>query len=388
MKKGLILTLLSFVLVFSVGCNQTTETEATTEGNKEVAETTEATTEEEKVTQTEEVSETEESEEEETEKVWPEELKGKLTFEVDLSKHESDKPVRLWLPAAQSDEYQEISNVEVVVDEQTATTQTNKDDLGNEMIYIEFSPEAKERKATYSFDLVRKEIKAPKFAEEEDFDAAEYEEYLSSSHLMPLDGKIKELSDEITKGKETVEDKALAIHEWIFENMVRNDDVTGCGLGDVESTLVSLDGKCTDIGSVNIALLRAAGIPAREIFGVRLKDESGISDVTKSQHCWVEYYQPGTGWVTTDVADVLRAVLYEDLEKDGDKAQEIKEFYFGNLDAVRVGLTTGRDLTLVPEQEAPFVNQFGYPYAEVDGEPLDFYNPEEFAYSITFEKAE
>ena len=386
MKKGLLLTLLSFVLIFSVGCNQTTENEGDSEVKEEVAEATELATE--KVEESETEKEETEEESEETEKVWPEELKGKLTFEVDLSKHESDKPIRLWLPAAQSDDYQEISNVEIVVDEETAKTETNKDELGNEMIYVEFSPEAEEKKATYSFDLVRKESKKPEFAEEEEFDPAEFEEYLGASNLVKIDGKIKELSDEITEGKETVEDKALAIHQWIFENMVRNDDVTGCGLGDVESSLVSLDGKCTDIGSVNIALLRATGIPSREIFGVRLKDEAGASDVTKGQHCWVEYYQPGTGWVTTDIADVLRAVLYEDLEKDGEKAQEIKEFYFGNLDAVRVGFTTGRDLSLVPEQDAPFVNQFGYPYAEVDGEPLDFYDPEGFGYIITFEKAE
>lgn len=387
MKKGLLLTLLSFVLIFTVGCNQTAENDSASEEVKEeVVEVTEKETEKVEESETEKEEKAEESEE--TEKVWPEELKGKVTFEVDLSKHESDEPIRLWLPAAQSDEYQEISNVEVVVDEETAKTETNKDEFGNEIVYVEFSPEAEEKKASYSFDLVRKESKKQEFAEEEEFDPTEFEEFLGASNLVKIDGKIKELSDEITEGKESVEDKALAIHQWIFENMVRNDDVTECGLGDVESTLVSLDGKCTDIGSVNIALLRAAGIPSREIFGVRLKDEAGVSDITKSQHCWIEYYQPGTGWVTTDIADVLRAVLYEDLEKDGEEAQKIKEFYFGNLDAVRVGLTTGRDLTLVPEQNAPFVNQFGYPYAEVDGEPLDFYDPEGFGYIITFEKAE
>lgn len=350
--------------------------EATTEAAAAVTETNTETVATEEVTQevTEEVEEDLST------------FGGKVAMKFDLSAHESENPVRLWIPSAQSDDYQEISNVEITVNGEDTGYEVNKDVHGNEIIYIEWAPDDNERTATYSFDVQRNEVTRPVYEPEEEFDPAEFEEYLSGSELLVIDGETKELADEITAGKETVEEKSKAIYDWIFENMVRNDDVIGCGLGDVSSTMVSLDGKCTDIGSMNIALSRAAGIPAREIFGIRLNKDPE-ANITKSQHCWVEYYQPGTGWVSTDGADVLRGVLYQELDKDSAEAKELYDYYWGNLDAVRVGLTTGRDLTLVPEQNTPKLNQFGYPYAEVDGEPLNFYDPDNFMYEITFTRA-
>ena len=55
-------------------------------------------------------------------------------------------------------------------------------------------------------------------------------------------------------------------------NMSRDNSVMGCGVGDAKAILTSgkLYGKCTDINSVFVALLRAANIPAREIFGIRV----------------------------------------------------------------------------------------------------------------------
>ncbi|VFS54834.1 Transglutaminase-like superfamily [Kluyvera cryocrescens] len=54
--------------------------------------------------------------------------------------------------------------------------------------------------------------------------------------------------------------------------MHRDDAVIGCGTGDVGEILKTgkLGGKCTDINSVFVALCRAVGIPAREMFGIRL----------------------------------------------------------------------------------------------------------------------
>jgi len=49
-----------------------------------------------------------------------------------------------------------------------------------------------------------------------------------------------------------------------------------------------------------------------------------------------------------------------------------------------VVIAQGRDVVLNPRQAGPPLNTFGYPYAEVGGEQLDFYNPEGFAYQYTF----
>ena len=308
---------------------------------------------------------------------------GHVVNEFDLSDHEG-KQVRLWIPYAKSDDYQTISNVEVEFDESQATSEINTDEHGNEILYIEFAEDAKERKVTYSFDVERKEVQRPELVEEGEVDAEEFAEFLAPNSMMPTDGEVEELAEEITAGKETVLDKAKAIYDWIYDNMERNNDVVGCGLGDVKQLLVDLDGKCTDIHSVFIALARSVGIPAREVFGVRLAKEDQ-ADETKGQHCWAEFYLPGTGWVAVDIADVLKLILNDELEKDSEEALALKDYYWGNLDPYRVGLSTGRDLVLVPEQEEGPLNNFGYPYAEVDGVGLDCYDPESFTYTYTFE---
>lgn len=312
-------------------------------------------------------------------------VSGRVTQNFDLSAHQANESVRLWVPYAQSDDYQTISNEEIKVDENVATASIEEDELGNKMIYVEFDPEANEKKLSYSFDVSRKEVLRPEIKEEEDFDKAEFEEYLSDSSLLNINGPVKDKAMEITEGKETVGEKAKAIYDWIYENMVRDNDVVGCGLGDVDDLLEVKAGKCTDIGSVFVAMARSVGIPARETFGVRLsKDDT--ADITKAQHCWVEYYQPGTGWYAIDVADVLKACLNDELEKDSKEALDLKDYYYGNLDAVRVGFTTGRDLDLSPKQAGEKLNQFGYPYAEVDGNALEFYSPDTFVYEFSFEK--
>ena len=60
----------------------------------------------------------------------------------------------------------------------------------------------------------------------------------------------------------------------------------------MERMLAKLGGKCTDISSLYIALARAGGVPARELFSVRLGKKSP-EDITTWQHCWAEFFLPG-----------------------------------------------------------------------------------------------
>ena len=167
--------------------------------------------------------------------------------------------------------------------------------------------------------------------------------------------------------------------------MYRDPNTTGCGLGDVCELLRKPGGKCTDISSVFIALCRASGVPAREVFSIRL-GKKAEEDITAYQHCWAEFFVPGFGWVTADPADVRKAMLVEKLELGDPKAREYREYFWGGIDAYRVVLSKGRDLKLNPPQAGALLNTFGYPYAEVGGKPVDFYDPKTFTYRYTFKE--
>lgn len=212
---------------------------------------------------------------------------------------------------------------------------------------------------------------------------------LPTKHI-PIDGIVKEYADNITRDKVGATEKAKAIYNWIVENTYRKPEVKACGLGDVKSILESGDfcGKCVDIGSLFVALVRAAGIPAREVFGIRV-DESKIfqslgktGNITTAQHCKAEFYVAGYGWVPVDPADVRKIILEEDLSLQDAKVKKAKEYLFGNWEDNWLAFNHARDFTLNPPQNKAPLNYFMYPYCEVDGDLLDYFEPKTFSYNI------
>jgi len=81
---------------------------------------------------------------------------------------------------------------------------------------------------------------------------------------------------------------------------------------------------------------------------------------------------------------VRKAMLTEKLELGDQKTKEYREFFWAGIDPYRVVLAHGRDLVLNPPQAGPLLNTFGYPYGEVGGKVLDFYNPKDFQYTYFF----
>lgn len=230
---------------------------------------------------------------------------------------------------------------------------------------------------------------------------AEVKRFLEPTAHIPTDGVVKKTADKIVGKEKDPLKKARMIYEWTTANMFRDNAVIGCGVGDAGKTLESghLGGKCTDISSVFVALMRAAGIPAREMFGIRLgsapkmgqysakafggSDEKGFATITGGQHCRAQFYLAGHGWVPCDPADVTKGRLYENLKHDHPSVQAVNEYFFGNWEMNWVGFNYGRDFHLSPEAEQTPINNFGYPYAEVDGEPLNYYDAKTFAYVYT-----
>lgn len=314
---------------------------------------------------------------------WAKDRTGVVTVDVDLSARVPGKEVKLWLPYPVSDADQSITDVKVLGNFYESAVYTDRVN-GTPVLFARWGSEAQSRKLTFTFRAERREVVRRDFPlKETAWDPADYALYLRPTSLGPLDGEVKKLAERITAGKTAVLEKAKAIYDWTCENMYRDPETKGCGKGDVCALLRKPGGKCTDISSVFIALCRASGVPAREIFGIRL-GKKPQEDITTWQHCWAEFYLPGYGWVPADPADVRKAMLVEKLKLDDARTRELRAYFWGGVDQYRIRLAVGRDLVLEPPQAGAPLNTFGYPYAEAGGAPLDFYDPQRFVYKITY----
>ncbi len=310
---------------------------------------------------------------------------GVVTMEFDLSAQEAGKEVRLWIPYPVSDADQLIRDIKVSGDFSESAVYTDRENQ-TPILFARWDGAAKTRKMTLSFHAERLEVVRRDFpARESCWDVTFFKPYLSATRLGPIDGEVRKLALRITRGKRTVLAKAKAIYDWTCANMYRDPNTRGCGTGDVCALLQKPGGKCTDISSVYIALCRAAGVPAREIFGLRL-GKKPEEDITAYQHCWAEFYMPGYGWVPVDPADVRKAILTENLKLEDPKAQEYKAYFWGGIDAIRIKLAVGRDVLLNPPQYGEPLNTFGYPFAQVGERTIDWLDPAAFKYKFTFKE--
>ena len=310
------------------------------------------------------------------------ERRAEVTYSVDLNAPADAKHARLWLPYPMSDENQEITDV-VVTGNFTSSGVYKEGSFGNAALYAEWKDTKGPRTLTYSFKVLRKERMTKDIPTSElPFSKTEFRKELAPTRLADLKGPEKELAEKITAGKKTNREKAFAIYNWTVEAMFRDPATKGCGIGDVDTLVRTLGGKCGDIHSVYTALARVSGVPSREVWGIRIPSGKA-GDMTKAQHCWAEWYSPGYGWVVVDPADVRKAILEKKITLE--QAKPLREYYFGAVDESRIAIGTGRDLVLNPPQSGEPLNYFMYPYAEADGKPLneDLYGFD-LGYKITF----
>jgi transglutaminase-like putative cysteine protease len=224
---------------------------------------------------------------------------------------------------------------------------------------------------------------------------AERAYYLRATKLQPTDGIVRDTALRITKGATTDVDKTRAIYEWIVENTFRNPKTRGCGLGDIRFMLESgdLGGKCADLNALFVGLCRAAGIPARHAYGIRVaKSELGYKslgpatdNITHSQHCRAEVFLTGYGWVPMDPADVRKVVLEEgpgNLALDNEMVVKARKRLFGSWEMNWIAYNFASDIALPGEDGAtlPFLM---YTQGETGGTKIDPYDQEHFVYEIT-----
>jgi transglutaminase-like putative cysteine protease len=311
---------------------------------------------------------------------------GTLTFTVSPAVEGTAKHVTVWLPYPMSDEYQTITGMTVSGNSPLWAVYR---DPGSEAVYLKADWDSSSEKPTLtmSFHIESKDRKNNSIVYSRKDCPEMVKPYLEATEFVPAnDPEMKKLAKKATKGKSGILEKARGIYDWVVENTYRDPDVKGCGLGLPVRTMMQCKGggKCADLSSVFVTLARAAGIPARDVYGIRLATPAD-GDVTSAYHCWAEFYLPGTGWVMVDPADVRKMMLVNKLElKD---AGEWRKKFWGGDDLLRVVLEkNARGLALDGAAQNARQNYFMYPAAQVDGKMLDYFDPESFKYSVTFKK--
>ncbi len=218
--------------------------------------------------------------------------------------------------------------------------------------------------------------------------------YLAPTTYIPTDGIVKQTADKITAGASTDLEKAQRIYAWIIENTYRKATVKGCGLGDVSFLLQTgdLGGKCADLNGLAVGLARASGIPARDLFGIRVAPSrfgykslgANTTTITKSQHCRAEVYLADYGWVPMDPADVRKVILEEppgNLPANDPKVVDARETLFGAWEGNYMAYNDTHDVVLPGSSGKPLPFLM-YPQAEVNGERLDSLDAPTFVYTI------
>ncbi|HVN21917.1 MAG TPA: transglutaminase domain-containing protein [Dongiaceae bacterium] len=272
------------------------------------------------------------------------------------------KRVRVWVPVAQTDQHQTVRLLGVQAPVKTRMTQ--EPEYGNHMMYAEIAnPAPGKAEFSIEYKVTRREYSRGDYAHLKRTDQqpalvpASMNRLVEPDSLIPTDGRIKELAVKVTGSEAGTVAKARAAYEYLFTTMRYDKTGSGWGRGDAVWACDAKRGNCTDFHSPFIGMLRADQIPARFDIGFPLPEDKDKGEIA-GYHCWAEFYAAKTGWIPVDISEAW-------------KAKEKHEYFFGSVDANRVQVSTGRDITLSPEQDGPALNYFVYPYVEVDGKPYD-----------------
>lgn len=309
-----------------------------------------------------------------------------LTYEVDLSGHQGGG--RLWLPMpGNAEDYQRVLSVRW--DGAPEASSLQRDPIYQAPMFVaEWGATDAARRVTVTVAVATRDRALPP-AGRGLANSGETAQYLLPTEHMPVDGIVAETAQKIVMGLTAPDDKARAIYDWVIDNTFREPTVKGCGMGNIRTMLETgnLGGKCADINSLFVGLARASGVPAREMYGVRVAESAQLpclgkaGDVSKAQHCRAEYFSPRYGWVPVDPADVRKAVLEAKLALDDPIIAALRNRLFGFWEMNWVGFNHARDFELAPRASVP-LPYLMYPYAEFSGLRLDGRDPADFRYTL------
>ncbi|RFO95083.1 transglutaminase [Rhodoferax lacus] len=326
-------------------------------------------------------------------------VEGWRSFEISttITLPEASGVSRIWLPVPDVNSDYQRSGESSWTGNATVARIATDSSHGTRMLYAEFAADVAAPTLTLK-SLVQTRNRAVDWTQTRvaSEDAAVLQANLAPTSLLPVDGVVRDTARAAIGGATTDVDKVRAIYQWVVDNAFREPTTRGCGTGDIKTMLESknLGGKCADLNAVFVGLCRAVGVPARDVYGLRLapsafgyKELGGNSASLKgAQHCRAEVFLQQYGWVAMDPADVLKVMRQETPEWIKDKthpvAAPVASALFGGWEGNWVGWNNSHDLTL-PNYSRPGKLPFlMYPQGENAAGRFDELAPDSFRYTI------
>ena len=317
-----------------------------------------------------------------------------VTTRVDVVKPQGVTQLWLPIPSVNSD-YQRSQGNSFSSNGVTRLTQDGSD--GAKMLHVEFAA----NQASPFVELtsrVQTQGRAvdwsQKTAPAEDADTLRY--FTRPTTLIPTDGIVRKTALAAVGNAKTDVEKTQKIYDWIVANTYREPKVRGCGVGDIKTMLETgdLGGKCADLNALFVGLCRSVGVPARDVYGIRLvpsnfgyKELSGNPASLKgAQHCRSEAYLKGYGWVAMDPADVAKVMRLETTDwiknVTNPVVAPVNKALFGGWEGNWMAYNTAHDIAL-PKSKGEVLGFFMYPVGENADGRFDSYAPDDFKYQIT-----
>ena len=205
---------------------------------------------------------------------------SKLTFKFALPSAFSNKTVS-----------QETLGLNLRFDPQPVSVEDASDNFGNRFKIAVWNNLDRNVRLTLTFEThIKSELSA-----------------MESKALLPLNSpEITALAKKLTANASAEHEAVTAILNYVADNVKYTYNPPQF---DALYTLKTKSGNCQNFAHLNMALLRAVGIPARIVGGISLKqplkvpvgnNDYLVQSLGQGGHAWMEIYFPDLGWLSYD----------------------------------------------------------------------------------------
>lgn len=287
-----------------------------------------------------------------------------------------DTAAQAWVPVPAFDQEEWSKTLGSDWTTNATTARLEQTESGAGVVYLQWNEEAPEAVAEISSHAETRN-RLTDFTRPEQAQALPDDErarFTSPVSVMPHGETLRNMAAKATENAETDLGKAKAIYESIAIEQ-------NCETGDLKTLLGGVDTSsgipqdCDYLNRLFVGLCRVSGLPAREIFGIRVApSEFGFeslgampSDITTRLHSRAEVWLENYGWVPVDPADLHRLIRYEppgSLAMTDPRVVLARETLFGAWEGNWVAYNIGHDVKL-PDLDGTVLPSFTRPLVRI-----------------------